>query len=254
MLLTLTFTIGTLSWYISVSKIPLGEITAIYNTSCFFTYLLAIVFLKERFEWVKIIAVTISILGILIIALVDSQVVTLQSEMFVGYSSAVISSLGVAVYEVLYAKTVVPQTPSVLFSLFVTGCIGICTIPLGVVFFPILHYSGYEIFGLPTLEQFGYLLLNAIIGVIFNALFFLVIAFESPVFAAVGILLSIPITSLVDRIVMGTQFGWNLIAGSVLITIGFLILQNQLPRRFYDGDSETDGFISLRDTDSFISQ
>jgi drug/metabolite transporter (DMT)-like permease len=223
--LTLTFTFGALPWYVSVSRISLGEITAIYNCSGFFTYLLAMVFLDEKFLWCKLAAVIISIGGIFAIALGDSLHITVGPSAAIGYTSAILSSIGVSCYEVLYAKTVIPKIPSTKFALFISGALGLYSTVGGLVLFPILHYSGLEIFEWPSWTAFGYIVLNGFLGLSYNVLFILVITFSSPVYASIGILISIPVTSLVDMILIGTPFGLNMAIGTMCIFLGFILLQ-----------------------------
>jgi drug/metabolite transporter (DMT)-like permease len=234
MILTFLFTFASLPWYISVSKIPLGEVSAIFNTSCFFTYFLAMIFLNERFQWVKLFAVLVSVLGIFAIALGNefkipilelAKIPKMDPGKVIGYSSAILSSIGVSTYEVLYAKTVIPHVPSIKFALFIAGSMGVITMFGGILLFPVLHFTGLEVFEFPTWSAFGFVLLNGLLGVTYNVLFLLVITFSGPLFASVGVLMSIPMTSLVDMAVLGTPFGLNMAIGTMLIFLGFILLQ-----------------------------
>jgi drug/metabolite transporter (DMT)-like permease len=238
---TIVFTLTSLCWYVSVSKIPIGEISAIYNTSCFFTYILSTIFLKESATFLKTLAVTFSVIGIIVIALGGGQDALPNSQFaYVGYTFSVIASLGAASYEVLYTRLMVPsRDPSLLFSLFVTGMIGVVTIFLGLILFPIFHFTGWETFQLPPLQAWPYILLSASLGVLFNSLFLLVITFLGPVAAATGILVSIPLTSLADWGLIGTSIGWNIIVGSAFIFVGFCLLQSQSTTAGESLDNET---------------
>lgn len=225
--MTMIFTGASLNWYISVSTIALSDITAIYNTSCFFTYILSTIFLHEPFTWLKLGAVMISILGISFISLWESFVLyhSFTTKEVIGYGSAIMASICAAGYEVMYTKIAVPKTPSLFFSIYVTGLVGLVTLLLGPIVFPLLHFTGLETFQLPALQQWPLILLVAALGISFNTLFLLVITFSGPVFAAVGILLSIPFTSIADWYFTHSVFGWNFLVGSVCITIGFTLLQ-----------------------------
>lgn len=230
---TIAFSSATICWYISVSKIALGEITAIYNTNAFFTYLLSILFLNEKLLWIKLFAVLISFVGVILITFGgndESDSAQEISESAIGYASALISSVCTAGYEILYGKTMVPATPRTAFSLYVTGWMGVYSMLLGLPVFPILHYFAWERFELPTASVLLYISINAVIGIIYNSVFFLLISHTSPVYAAVGILLSIPLTSLVDRILNDTILGWNLVIGTFMICAGFYFLQVKGPK------------------------
>ncbi|KAI8926741.1 hypothetical protein BC831DRAFT_549664 [Entophlyctis helioformis] len=228
-LLTLLFTCGALSWYVSVSKIPMSDVTAIYNTSCFFTYVLSTVLLKESLQLRKVAAVCLSVTGIGLIALLGERkdpgtIGGDAASVTIGYAAATTASICVALYEVLYTRLVVPSPPSISFSLHITGLIGVVTLLGGLPLFPILHYTGLEVFEWPDTSAWMYITLIAVLGIVFNALFMLVMAFVGPVLAAVGILMTIPLTTVVDVIVTGQSVGWNTVAGSVAILGGFALL------------------------------
>ncbi|KAJ2399030.1 hypothetical protein GGI10_006489, partial [Coemansia sp. RSA 2530] len=59
-------------WYVAVGFTSMSKVTAIYNMSCFFAYLFSILLLKERVQVVKCAAVGISIVGVALMALVDT--------------------------------------------------------------------------------------------------------------------------------------------------------------------------------------
>lgn len=228
-LLTFVFTCTSLFWYSAVSKIPIGEITAIYNTSCFFTYILSLYFLNEQFSTLKFSAVLLSIAGICTIALLEEpqspSKSTASNEALIGYSFAILSSICAASYEIIYTRLAIPKTPSLVFSLYITSLIGFITICFGFILFPLFHFTGIEVFILPPPAEYFYISLIAILGLIFNSVFLLVITFSGPVTAATGILVSIPLTSLLDYILVGTRVGWNILIGSILIFVGFVLLQ-----------------------------
>ncbi|KAJ3305060.1 hypothetical protein HDV03_001986 [Kappamyces sp. JEL0829] len=229
--LTVVFTAASLSWYVAVSKIPIGEISAIYNTSCFFTYVLSTVFLDEPFSWTKLTAVLCSVAGILVISLggvVAESHTHYNDDAFVGYVSVTISSLCAAAYEVIYTRLMVPKKdPSLIFSLWVTGMIGVVTCLLGPILFPLFHWLEWETFELPPVESLPYIAVVALLGMLFNSLFLLSITFLGPVVAATGILVSIPLTSVVEWILLGsTNFGWNIAGGTLLIFGGFYLMQH----------------------------
>ncbi|KAL2919757.1 hypothetical protein HK105_200674 [Polyrhizophydium stewartii] len=254
--LTVLFTCGSLSWYISVTKIPMSDVTAIYNTSCFFTYALSTMIAGEAVKMRKAVAVLLSVGGIGLIALFgdsprpsafgsargswpkDSDIfrpapvarkddASETAAAVVGYAAATAASLFIALYEVLYSKLLVPSPPSARFSLHVTGLIGVTTIVLGLPLFPLLHATGLETFEWPDAASWAYIAANAVLGIAFNALFMLVMAFAGPVLAAVGILTTIPLMAVVDYFVTGHPIGLGTAAGSLVILCGFAILHSE---------------------------
>lgn len=184
--------------------------------------------LGHRFIWFKFGAVVLSVLGIVVISVfrdINAHLESQRKDVFLGYSAAVISSLFAALYEILYCKFIVPKRPSAVFSLFITGCIGLCTLFLGLFLFPLFHYTGFEIIEMPPPDSLVYILLLSILGIAFNSLFLLAIMFSGAVLAATGVLVSIPLTYLADFILFGTNVALNVWIGSCLIFLGYFLLQ-----------------------------
>jgi drug/metabolite transporter (DMT)-like permease len=59
-------------WYIALGSTTVGQVSAIFNTSCFFTYIFSLWILKQKSESRKLLAVVSSVLGILVITLEDT--------------------------------------------------------------------------------------------------------------------------------------------------------------------------------------
>jgi drug/metabolite transporter (DMT)-like permease len=192
--LVIVLTIPSYAWYLAAGYTSMSNTTAIYNTSCAFAYGFSILLQvdKERLMFSKIASIASCLIGVAIISFVDTS--PSDSSNFplarLGDAFAFISAITYGFAEALYKRLAVPETPSISFGNFVTGCIGIGTLVLGCLPIPLLHWTGMEIFELPTLQQTGYILLIALMGLCFNACFLLVIAFTSPVEAAVGIMLT----------------------------------------------------------------
>ncbi|KND02146.1 uncharacterized protein SPPG_02639 [Spizellomyces punctatus DAOM BR117] len=229
------FTAGAYSWYLSVSRIALGELTAIYNSSCFFTYLLSVLLLNERIRRARLCAVFICVAGIIAISWADPKEESSEnpSSQSVGYMFAISSSFWVAGYEVFYKKFLVPFQPSMLLSLHITSLIGLTTLLFGVPPIFLFHYTGWESFEIPDLRSCAVIAVVAALGLVFNATFMLAIAFCGPLMAAIGIMLTIPVMSSLDFFVAGVDFGWNTVIGSLAIIAGYGLLLMPSP----DGES-----------------
>ncbi|CAG8559496.1 7309_t:CDS:2 [Acaulospora morrowiae] len=222
------------SWYIAVNLTTTAKLTTIYNTSCFWTYVFSIILLGELVKMVKIGAVCLSIAGVIIMSFFndDQKISQPDDDIAIFYDSIftsgdLIAFSGAVLYglcEVLYKKYVSPPRPSILFSNTITGLIGTFTLLFLWIPIPILHWIGVEEFELPDLFTFSYIILIALAGVVFNASFMLVIAFTSPIFAAIGIMLTIPLVAVVDVLVTGNPLGTSVLAGSICIFLAFLLL------------------------------
>ncbi|CAI2178398.1 15850_t:CDS:1 [Funneliformis geosporum] len=229
--ISLLFAIGICTpgyiWYIAVNLTTMAKLTAIFNTSCFWAYVFSIILLNESIRIEKVFAVCLSITGVAVMALSIPNNEKDQENaniIEVGDFIACFGALFYGLYEVLYKKLGSPPTTSFLFANTITGLIGLCTLLFLWIPIPILHYSGIETFELPDPETFGFIISIAIAGVFFNASFMLLIALTSPLFAAVGIMLTIPIVALVDLLITNTPIGVNTIIGNLCIFLAFLLL------------------------------
>ncbi|KAF9917530.1 hypothetical protein BX616_000689 [Lobosporangium transversale] len=67
--MTILFMVPSYLWYSCVAMTSMANLTAIYNTACFFAYLFSVVLLNEKIVVNKVIAVILSLLGVAIISL-----------------------------------------------------------------------------------------------------------------------------------------------------------------------------------------
>ncbi|CAO3630830.1 unnamed protein product [Cunninghamella blakesleeana] len=190
----------------------------------------------------KVIAVALSILGVVVMSFDQanpgdddsntfaSQNAPSSSSSFLGFLIATISAISYGYYEVYYKKYATPSQPSVLFANMVTGGIGVITLFLLWIPIPILHYTGYETFELPDKDTFLMILAIGSMSVIYNASMMCVIALVSPLFAAVGVMLTIPVVAITDIFVTGVMISISTFLGSILILIGFFILNRQISK------------------------
>jgi len=216
-------------WYIAVNLTTMAKLTAIYNTSCFWSYVFSIILLSESIRVEKIMATFLSIAGVVIMAFSATENNVLEPSnndvvIVMGDFIACFGALIYGLYQVLYKKFGSPPTPSFLFANTITGLIGVHTLLFLWIPIPILHFTGIELFELPDSGTFGYILLIAIAGVFFNASLMLVIALTSPLFAAIGIMLTIPIVAWVDFLVINTPITVSTVIGSFCILIAFVLL------------------------------
>lgn len=236
--LSILLTLPAYIWYLSVNLTSMSNLTAIYNTGCFFAYLFSILMLHDRLVAAKVGAVMLCMAGVLAMAcwpqseLDDGQDILLQDKIirrdWIGITVASIGAALYGFYEVYYKKYASPSQPTILFANTITGIIGIVTFLLLWMPFPLLHFSGIETFELPDISTFGYILAIASMSVIYNATFMAVIALVNPVFAAVGVMLTVPAVAITDVLVTGVMVPVSTIVGSVLILIGFYILNKQV--------------------------
>ncbi|KAF0455819.1 DUF6 domain protein [Gigaspora margarita] len=223
------------AWYVAVNYTTMTNLTAIYNISCFWAYVFSVPLLGESVQMAKVCSVFLSTAGVTIMSL-DQKDPTPgydvggnaeeggNGTIYTGDLIALLGAVMYGLYEVLYKKYGSPPTPSILFANTMTGLIGILSLIFLWVPIPILHYTGIEEFSLPDMKTFGYIILMVSSGVAFNASFMIVIALTSPIFAAIGILLTIPTVAFVDALVIKSSLNTGTIVGSLCILISFVLL------------------------------
>ncbi|KAI8804214.1 hypothetical protein BJ742DRAFT_825319 [Cladochytrium replicatum] len=244
--LATVFSVASYAWYVAVTRISMPDLTAIYDSSCVFVYILSAILLRYRLKISKSFAVIITIVGIGFISgwATPPNVSTGEPDAqalykfpfspVVGFTAAILSSIGAALCEVLFKKWAVsasPHPPSKFLSFFFTGMIGLVSFVFLWIGFPILHYTGFETFDpIPTENLSTWAIavgLNAFSGLLYNVSFNLLVAIAGPVFASFGIMLTIPIMGVSDAIATGNPVGTGTIIGSACILVGFAILSFQ---------------------------
>ncbi|KAJ2010969.1 hypothetical protein GGI06_004716 [Coemansia sp. S85] len=222
-------------WYVAVGFTSMSKVTAIYNMSCFFAYLFSILLLKERVQVVKCAAVGISIVGVALMALVDTgadvqalseaQRHALRNTELLGDLLSLVCACGIGLYQVLYKKYAVPSDYHSLYHVnLMTTLLGASTLLLFWIPIPALHAVGIERFRWPSAQQFAYIASNAMFGVAYNGGFMIALALTSPLFAAVGVMLTIPAMAAVDMAIQGHVLAWSVFVGGAAILAGFATL------------------------------
>ncbi|KAJ2670309.1 hypothetical protein GGH99_006262 [Coemansia sp. RSA 1285] len=223
-------------WYVAVGLTSMSKVTAIYNMSCFFAYLFSVLLLKERVMVIKCVAVALSIVGVVFMTLInngpDAQDAASQQEAAAAFNRELLGDLlsltcscGIGLYQVLYKKYAVPKNHHSLYYInFMTTLLGLGTFVVFWVPIPVLHVLRVEMFHWPNKEQLVLVLGNAFFGVAYNAGFMIALSVLSPLFAAIGVMLTIPVTAAVDMAVQGQVLAWNVFVGGGGILAGFVML------------------------------
>ncbi|KAJ2774727.1 hypothetical protein IWQ56_000460 [Coemansia nantahalensis] len=224
---------GAYLWYVAVGLTSMSKVTATNNTACFFAYLFSVLLLNDRVQATKCVAVAASIVGVVLMALVgappDGQdaasAARQRGSELLGDALSLLSACSLGLYQVLYKKYAVPRDFHSLFAVnSMTALFGLCTLVLCWVPLPVLHATGVERFRWPNRSQTALIALNALLGVAYNACYMIALAVTSPLFAAIGIMLTIPVVAVVDMAVQGHILAWNVFAGGAAILVGFSVL------------------------------
>lgn len=100
--MTTLFMVPSYLWYACVAMTSMANLTAIYNTACFFAYLFSILLLREKIVVNKVLAVFLSLLGVAVISLTtrdsggDGKSVT--GKLSFSIAGDVLALVGAALY------------------------------------------------------------------------------------------------------------------------------------------------------------
>lgn len=84
----------------------------------------------------------------------------------------------------------------------------------------------YEPLGFPVTGSGVFLLLlSGLMAVVFNIFLPLSLCWTSPLETSVGVMLTIPLSGVLDTLIHHTAFSWECIAGSALVMGGFGMLE-----------------------------
>ncbi|WYZ41209.1 hypothetical protein EsH8_V_000104 [Colletotrichum jinshuiense] len=234
--ITSALTVAGLSWYIAVNMTTPSDLTAIYNCSAFFAYVFSVPLLKEPLRLDKSIAVLVAIAGVLIVAYGDATPTDddaahnkAAGERLTGNLIIGLGSVLYGLYEVLYKRFACPPdgcSPGrgMVFANTFGSCIGLFTLTVLWIPLPILHWTGIEIFSLPTGHTAWMLLFSVIMNATFAGSFLVLISLTSPVLSSVASLLTIFIVAITDWLRTGEPLSAAALLGGVMIMLAFGML------------------------------
>ena len=256
------------TWYLSLPRTEVAANTAIYESATAFVFLISVPILGERVTLVKVLSLSISIVGVCLISVFPSGSATNHtminytnisnlttptdstiSESTLGYFLVILSTILYSLYEVLYKRfaTNPKDTAPILNTVRMLGLIGIWYIIIIAPFIIIAHFTGLEKFELPSLDIALLILLNSVLDCFSNILILIGIVLSSPLFISMGALLALPTSMLADFIFHNILMSYLSILGSVLILMGFLgFIISTLIQDYTDKNTEKSRCFSLK--------
>ncbi|KAG7388311.1 hypothetical protein PHYBOEH_007903 [Phytophthora boehmeriae] len=219
-------------WYAALANVSVTAGTAIFNCSPLFVYCFSICFLHERLTLGKLCGVMTSLVGVTLVVMFQngSNLDALAGTSLVAGLLVVISAALYGGYEVALRLAVGDDITDTSTLLTMTGLCGLFTIPLWIVGSLVLAYSPFvtmhEPLGFPvTGDGVFLLLLSGAMAVVFNVFLPLSLCWTSPLETSVGVMLTIPLSGVLDTLIHQTSFSWECIVGSALVMAGFGILE-----------------------------
>lgn len=257
-MVTSALTVAGLSWYIAVSLTTPSDLTAIYNCSAFFAYVFSVPLLREPLRLDKSIAVSIAILGVLVVAYGDTKgsgddADTGAKSRFLGNMVIGVGSVLYGLYEVLYKRFACPPEGTspgrgVTFAITFGSLMGLFTLVVLWIPLPILHIMNIEKFELPDTATCWLILLAVLSNAVFSGSFLVLISLTSPVLSSVAALLTIFLVALVDWFITGEPLSWAAIVGGTMIIVAFFGLSWSTYREMKEHEAQKLA-VDLTDSD-----
>ncbi|KAF4664562.1 hypothetical protein FOZ61_000720 [Perkinsus olseni] len=207
-----------LTYNISLKYTSVATNSSLSSCSSVFTFIFSIVLLRYPLcRAAPISAVLMCVLGVLITALNRPSPKTdlAVQENILGDCLA----LGSACCYGLFTCCLKLWVPDERMVAYVFGMFGVVAFALGVPLLALCHFMGLEALALPSWGQFGAMTANAVLGsVASDYLLSVAVILLSPLSAAVGLSLTIPLSLVVDSTILGLHsFKGVYMLGSALV-------------------------------------
>ncbi|EPS40146.1 hypothetical protein H072_6046 [Dactylellina haptotyla CBS 200.50] len=227
--------IAAATWFVAANMTTPSDLTAINNTSAIFTYVFSVWLLKESMRVKKNVAVVLAVIGVLIIAYgnptdgeSDATAVS-NKKRLLGNIITAAGAVLFGLYRVLFKlKACLPAEATagmnITFSVIVGSSIGVFTTLVFWIPLPLLHFTGWETFELPSLWAALWIGVGIISSALFTASFLSLTALTSPVLSSVAAMLSIFFVALYDWLFTGHDLTKATLGGGFSIIIAFLLI------------------------------
>ncbi|XP_077293112.1 solute carrier family 35 member F5 isoform X1 [Arctopsyche grandis] len=198
-----------------------GVVTALSSTSSLFTLVLAALFPSQpgdRITLSKLIAVCITIGGLVLVSLSDMSVDA--KRLPIGVILSLVSAFFYAAY-LVFLRRKVDHEDKMDIPLFF-GFVGLFNLLLLWPLFFVFHLTSWEVFEWPSKQQWLWLLLNGLVGTVLSEVLWLWGCFlTSSLIATISISLTIPMSMLADVILKKVAYPALLYAGTLPMFIAF---------------------------------
>lgn len=209
--------------------------TILTSTSSVFTLLFGYITGVETFTVRKLTGVLASLAGVILISSVDWSGKTSDDEhrgqfpdksageLALGNALALLSAIVYGVYVIFMKKRIDDESKVNMPTFF--GFVGLTNVLLMWPGFFVLHYTGWEVFELPSAGRVTWiLLLNALGSMLSDIAWAYAVLLTSPILVTVGLGLNIPL-SLLGQIVLNGQTTTSLYwVGAIIVLASFIVV------------------------------
>ncbi|XP_030642296.1 solute carrier family 35 member F5-like [Chanos chanos] len=216
--------LANLSYQEALSDTQVAIVNILSSTSGLFTLILAAIFPSssgDRFTLSKLLAVILSMGGVALVSL--SGIDSTNGNGLIGSLWSLAGAVLYAVYIVMIKRKVDREDRLDIPMFF--GFVGLFNLLFLWPGFFILHYSGLEVFELPSRLVWTYILINGLIGTVLSEFLWLWGCFlTSSLIGTLALSLTIPLSVIADMCTQKVHFSWLFFAGAVPVFLSFFIV------------------------------
>nr|XP_012150178.1 PREDICTED: solute carrier family 35 member F5 isoform X1 [Megachile rotundata]XP_012150179.1 PREDICTED: solute carrier family 35 member F5 isoform X1 [Megachile rotundata]XP_012150180.1 PREDICTED: solute carrier family 35 member F5 isoform X1 [Megachile rotundata] len=209
------------TYQISLVKTEAGVVTVLSSTSSLFTLFLAAFFPSnggDKFTLSKLVAVSVSILGLVLVGLSDLTIET--SRVPTGIILALVSAFFYAAYIVFLKRKVDHEDKMDIPMLF--GFVGLFNLTLLWPLFFILHYGHWEEFEWPDSHQWTFIVINGLVGTVLSEVLWLWGCFlTSSLIATLAVSLIMPMSMIADVLLKNVEYPCIFYLGTIPMLLAF---------------------------------
>ncbi|XP_075466065.1 solute carrier family 35 member F5 isoform X2 [Ascaphus truei] len=216
--------LANFSYQEALSDTQVTIVNILSSTSGLFTLILASVFPSssgDRFTLSKLLAVILSIGGIVLVSLSGSD--PSGGRDTIGSLWSLVGAMLYAVYIVMIKRKVDREEKLDIPMFF--GFVGLFNLLLLWPGFFLLHYTGFEAFEFPSKLVWMYIVINGLVGTVLSEFLWLWGCFlTSSLIGTLALSLTIPLSIIADMCLQKIRFSWVFFAGAVPVFLSFFIV------------------------------
>ncbi|CAK9162376.1 unnamed protein product [Ilex paraguariensis] len=256
--------LAQLTFNLSLKYTTVTSNTILSSASSLFTFLVSLVFLGEKFTWVKLISVLLCMGGTIIVSLGDSETTGLSaiaSNPLLGDILALLSAAFYAAYITLIRKNLPDDDDDgrngrASMAQFL-GFLGLFNL---LIFLPVallLNFAKLEPFNTLTLKQFGLIVGKGLLdNVLSDYLWAKAILLTTTTVATAGLTIQVPLAAVVDSLT-GNMPNFMDFVGAAAVMVGFAGIN--IPEDTFSRSNEAileleNGNVSSTDQDRLSSR